>query len=168
MGSYRSGPRELVGGERGQMWNDVVLAQAPEVAKYARRAGRKIPVAVLELVGGRSSAQAGLARRAAAPTRKQRSLMAPLCCGCCQVRVLGRPNGGGYRGHAVTVRSRRARVASRVRVREVTDPKCRCPGVGRPRWIQESPRGVLPGCPPGLSLVLARPHWREPTIAGSW
>jgi hypothetical protein len=91
LGSYRSGPRELVGGERGQMWNDVVLAQAPEVAKYARRAGRKIPVAVLELVGGRSSAQAGLARRAAAPTRKQRSLMAPLCCGCCQVRVLGRP-----------------------------------------------------------------------------
>ena len=44
-------PRELVGGERDAMWNDVVLAQAPEVAKYARRAGRTIPVAaVLEPV----------------------------------------------------------------------------------------------------------------------
>jgi deazaflavin-dependent oxidoreductase (nitroreductase family) len=32
-------PRELFGGERDEMWNDVVLAQAPEVAKYARRAG---------------------------------------------------------------------------------------------------------------------------------
>jgi deazaflavin-dependent oxidoreductase (nitroreductase family) len=43
-------PRELVGGERDATWNDVVLAQAPEVAKYARRAGRTIPVAVLEPV----------------------------------------------------------------------------------------------------------------------
>ena len=41
-------PRELVGEQRDAMWNDVVLAQAPEVAKYARRAGRIIPVAVLE------------------------------------------------------------------------------------------------------------------------
>jgi deazaflavin-dependent oxidoreductase (nitroreductase family) len=49
-------PRELVGGERDKMWNDVVLAQAPEVAKYARRAGRTIPVAVLEPLGGRSPA----------------------------------------------------------------------------------------------------------------
>ena len=47
-------PRELVGGEREAMWNDVVLAQAPEVAKYERRAGRTIPVAVLEPVQGRS------------------------------------------------------------------------------------------------------------------
>ena len=47
-------PRELVGGERDAMWNDVVLAQAPEVAKYARRAGRTIPVAVLEPVERRS------------------------------------------------------------------------------------------------------------------
>jgi deazaflavin-dependent oxidoreductase (nitroreductase family) len=46
-------PRELTGGERDAMWNDVVLAQAPEVAKYARRAGRTIPVAVLEPVEGR-------------------------------------------------------------------------------------------------------------------
>ena len=47
-------PRELHGGERDAMWNDVVLAQAPQVAKYARRAGRTIPVAVLERVDGRS------------------------------------------------------------------------------------------------------------------
>jgi len=43
-------PRELVGEERDAMWSDVVLAQAPEVSKYARRAGRSIPVAVLEPV----------------------------------------------------------------------------------------------------------------------
>ena len=43
-------PRELVGTERDAMWNDVVLAQAPEVEKYARRAGRVIPVAVLQPV----------------------------------------------------------------------------------------------------------------------
>jgi deazaflavin-dependent oxidoreductase (nitroreductase family) len=41
-------PRELTGNERDTMWNGTVLAQAPEVAKYARRAGRTIPVAVLE------------------------------------------------------------------------------------------------------------------------
>jgi deazaflavin-dependent oxidoreductase (nitroreductase family) len=46
-------PRELVGAERDAMWNDIVLAQAPEVAKYARRAGRTIPVAVLRPVDGR-------------------------------------------------------------------------------------------------------------------
>jgi deazaflavin-dependent oxidoreductase (nitroreductase family) len=40
-------PRELVGRERADMWNDVVLAQAPEVAAIARKAGRTIPVAVL-------------------------------------------------------------------------------------------------------------------------
>ncbi len=45
-------PRELVGGERDAMWNNVVLTQAPEIAKYARRAGRTIPVAVLEPVEG--------------------------------------------------------------------------------------------------------------------
>ncbi len=48
-------PRELVGGQRDAMWNDVVLAQAPEIAKYARRAGRTIPVAVLEPVEGRAT-----------------------------------------------------------------------------------------------------------------
>lgn len=40
-------PRELVGDERDATWRDLVLAQAPEVEKYARRAGRTIPVAVL-------------------------------------------------------------------------------------------------------------------------
>lgn len=44
--------RELSGGERDAMWNNVVLIQAPEVAKYARRAGRTIPVAVLEPAEG--------------------------------------------------------------------------------------------------------------------
>ena len=41
-------PRELTGDQREATWNDTVLAQAPEVAKYAARAGRTIPVAVLE------------------------------------------------------------------------------------------------------------------------
>lgn len=40
-------PRELVGDERDAAWRDVVLARAPEVARYARKAGRTIPVAVL-------------------------------------------------------------------------------------------------------------------------
>lgn len=40
--------RELVGAERDVVWNDVVLAEAPGVEKYAKRAGRVIPVAVLE------------------------------------------------------------------------------------------------------------------------
>jgi deazaflavin-dependent oxidoreductase (nitroreductase family) len=44
----RARVRELVGAERDAMWDNVVLAQAPEVAKYAKRAGRVIPVAVLE------------------------------------------------------------------------------------------------------------------------
>ena len=41
-------PRELLGAERDATWNDLVLAQAPEVAKYERKAGRTIPVAVLQ------------------------------------------------------------------------------------------------------------------------
>jgi deazaflavin-dependent oxidoreductase (nitroreductase family) len=40
-------PRELVGSERDAVWRDLVLARAPEVEKYARKAGRTIPVAVL-------------------------------------------------------------------------------------------------------------------------
>jgi F420H(2)-dependent quinone reductase len=48
-------PRELVDAERDAVWKDVVLAQAPEVAKYARRAGRTIPVAVLQPAEGRSA-----------------------------------------------------------------------------------------------------------------
>ena len=46
--TLRVRPRELVAEERDKAWNDIVLAQAPEVEKYAQRAGRTIPVAVLE------------------------------------------------------------------------------------------------------------------------
>lgn len=48
-------PKEVAGEQRDAMWNDVVLVQAPEVAKYARRAGRTIPVAVLEAIQAPSS-----------------------------------------------------------------------------------------------------------------
>jgi deazaflavin-dependent oxidoreductase (nitroreductase family) len=40
--------RELVGAERDAVWKVVILAEAPEVEKYARRARRVIPVALLE------------------------------------------------------------------------------------------------------------------------
>ena len=40
-------------------------------------------------------------------------------------------------------------VASSPRVREVADPKCRCAGAGRPRWIDETPRSALPDPCPG-------------------
>lgn len=43
-------PRELLGAERDAVWRDTVLARAPEVARYARKAGRTIPVAVLERI----------------------------------------------------------------------------------------------------------------------
>ena len=43
-------PRELLGEARDAMWRDTILAEAPEVAKYERKAGRTIPVAVLEPV----------------------------------------------------------------------------------------------------------------------
>jgi hypothetical protein len=46
-------PRELLGEERDAAWKGVVLAQAPEVEKYARRAGRTIPVALLQPVTAR-------------------------------------------------------------------------------------------------------------------
>lgn len=45
---FRARPNELVGPERDAIWRNLVLAEAPEVDKYARRAGRTIPVAVLE------------------------------------------------------------------------------------------------------------------------
>ena len=45
---WQAHARELVGAERDTVWNDVVLAQAPGVEKYARKAGRVIPVAVLK------------------------------------------------------------------------------------------------------------------------
>lgn len=38
---------ELTGPERDRVWRDVVLAQAPGVARYERKAGRVIPVARL-------------------------------------------------------------------------------------------------------------------------
>ncbi len=40
-------PRILRGAERDAVWRDVILAQIPEVEKYARKAGRIIPVARL-------------------------------------------------------------------------------------------------------------------------
>jgi deazaflavin-dependent oxidoreductase (nitroreductase family) len=46
-------PRELLGEERETAWKNVVLARAPEVQKYAQRAGRTIPVARLQPVEGR-------------------------------------------------------------------------------------------------------------------
>lgn len=45
---YRARPRELLGPERDVAWADVILARRPAVARYARRAGRTIPVALLE------------------------------------------------------------------------------------------------------------------------
>ena len=43
--------RELIGAERDAVWEEVVLRQAPGVARYARKAGRTIPVAVLTPAG---------------------------------------------------------------------------------------------------------------------
>ena len=45
--SRRVRPRELGGGERDAVWTGVVLARAPGVARYARKAGRVIPVFLL-------------------------------------------------------------------------------------------------------------------------
>jgi deazaflavin-dependent oxidoreductase (nitroreductase family) len=42
-------PRILAGAERDATWTGVILAQAPEVEKYARKAQRTIPVAVLQV-----------------------------------------------------------------------------------------------------------------------
>ncbi len=41
---------ELTGVQRDSMWREVILAQAPEVQKFADKAGRVIPVAVLRPV----------------------------------------------------------------------------------------------------------------------
>jgi hypothetical protein len=54
--------------------------------------------------------------------------------------------------------SGRARVASSVRVREVADPKRRCAGSSRPRWMSVTPRGALPDPPRGHSR--GRRSWR--------
>lgn len=43
----RASARELHGSERDAAWNDVILAKLPGVAKYGRKAGRTIPVALL-------------------------------------------------------------------------------------------------------------------------
>lgn len=48
----RMRPRELLGAERDATWEELILAEAPEVQKYAHRAGRRIPVAVLTPDGG--------------------------------------------------------------------------------------------------------------------
>ena len=45
---FRARRRELLGKERDTIWNDLILAEAPTVARYATRAARVIPVAVLE------------------------------------------------------------------------------------------------------------------------
>ena len=47
-------PRELLGDERAAVWKNVVLARVPKVERYERKAGRTIPVAVLEPVEDRS------------------------------------------------------------------------------------------------------------------
>ena len=63
--------------------------------------------------------------------------------------------------------------ASWVRVREVPDPKSRCPGSGRPCWPSGSPPDALPGLPAGFSKggfgdELAVDHiGRAPTAAGA-
>ena len=51
-----------------------------------------------------------------------------------------------------------------VRVREVADPKCRCAGVSRPRWICVTPRGALPDPRP---RALWRPSWRRCGAGGT-
>ncbi len=48
--TFTARPRELVGDDRDAVWKDVVLARAPQVVKYERKAGRTIPVAVLRRV----------------------------------------------------------------------------------------------------------------------
>jgi deazaflavin-dependent oxidoreductase (nitroreductase family) len=41
-------PRELTEAERDAAWSEIVLARAPEVRRYAAKAGRVIPVVVLQ------------------------------------------------------------------------------------------------------------------------
>ena len=45
---FRVRAHELLGGAREAMWQRTILAEAPEAEKFACRAGRAIPVAVLE------------------------------------------------------------------------------------------------------------------------
>lgn len=44
---FRARPQELVGDARDATWTETILDQAPEVARYARKANRTIPVALL-------------------------------------------------------------------------------------------------------------------------
>jgi deazaflavin-dependent oxidoreductase (nitroreductase family) len=46
--TFTATPHELHGEERDAVWRDTILAQVPAVDRYARKAGRTIPVAVLE------------------------------------------------------------------------------------------------------------------------
>jgi deazaflavin-dependent oxidoreductase (nitroreductase family) len=46
---YDVRPRELHGAARDAVWRNVILAEAPAVAKFARKAGRTIPVAILDI-----------------------------------------------------------------------------------------------------------------------
>lgn len=44
---FQARPQELTGAARETMWTETILAEAPEVARYARKAKRTIPVAIL-------------------------------------------------------------------------------------------------------------------------
>jgi deazaflavin-dependent oxidoreductase (nitroreductase family) len=44
---FDAGARLIEGGERDQLWQDVVVAQAPHFAKYTDKSGRTIPLAHL-------------------------------------------------------------------------------------------------------------------------
>lgn len=44
---FQAAVRELAGVDRDATWTGVVLVQAPEVTKYANKAGRTIPIAIL-------------------------------------------------------------------------------------------------------------------------
>ena len=49
---YQMHPRELTGDERQKAWTEVILAEDPRIGRYATKAGRPIPVAMLEPVEG--------------------------------------------------------------------------------------------------------------------
>jgi hypothetical protein len=53
----RARARALVGAKRDAEWKDVALELAPEVAKFERRAGRTIQVAVLTPVADRTAGE---------------------------------------------------------------------------------------------------------------
>jgi hypothetical protein len=59
---------------------------------------------------------------------------APIEASLCQVGVGGRVEAARWRSGVGSLSGP-----------GVTDPKCRCQGASRPRWIEESPLIVLPG-----------------------